>query len=126
MVLAILYRTISSIEMEEAPLVKTAANLFRRSCYKGRENTIAGIICAGWDKRRGGQVREEGGGGHDAIVMWVSHDWWLEHSRTRGGCAHIIIRPHPCHRAFKLAIASKPAARQETAWVGRQRLENVD
>lgn len=46
-----------SVEMNEAPLVKTAATLFRRSCYKGRESTIAGILCAGWDKREGGQVR---------------------------------------------------------------------
>ncbi len=45
-----------SVEMGEPPLVKTAATLFRRSCYKGREKTIAGIICAGWDKINGGQV----------------------------------------------------------------------
>lgn len=42
--------------MGKVPLVKTAATLFRRSCYKGRESTIAGIICAGWDKKNGGQV----------------------------------------------------------------------
>ena len=57
--LVTLYHFTSSIELNEAPLVKTAASLFRRSCYKGRESTIAGIICAGWDKRDGGQVRME-------------------------------------------------------------------
>ena len=45
-----------SVEMEEPPLVKTAAAMFRRSCYKYRESAIAGIICAGWDRREGGQV----------------------------------------------------------------------
>ena len=46
------------VEMEEAPLVKTAANLFRRFCYQYRDQTIAGIICSGWDEREGGQVYE--------------------------------------------------------------------
>lgn len=46
-----------SVEMDDPPLVKTAATLFRKSCYKGREKTIAGIICAGWDKKEGGQVK---------------------------------------------------------------------
>ena len=45
-----------SVEMGESPLVKTAASLFRKYCYKDRESSIAGIICAGWDKRNGGQV----------------------------------------------------------------------
>ena len=50
-----------SIEMDEPPLVKTAANLFRRYCYNYRDSMIAGILCAGWDKREGGQVRMCGG-----------------------------------------------------------------
>lgn len=45
-----------SIEMDEAPQVKTAAQLFRRYCYRYRDSLTAGIICAGWDKREGGQV----------------------------------------------------------------------
>ncbi|KAK6478058.1 proteasome subunit beta type-6-like [Huso huso] len=45
-----------SIELDEAPLVQTAANLFKEMCYKYREELMAGIIVAGWDKRRGGQV----------------------------------------------------------------------
>ena len=55
-----------SIEMDEPPLVKTAANLFRSYCYQYRESRVAGILCAGWDKREGGQVRVcvcVGGGG---------------------------------------------------------------
>ena len=48
-----------SIELGEPPLVKTAANFFRSYCYKERDRQIAGIICAGWDKREGGQVGEQ-------------------------------------------------------------------
>uniref|UniRef100_A0A4W5RCJ7 Proteasome subunit beta n=1 Tax=Hucho hucho TaxID=62062 RepID=A0A4W5RCJ7_9TELE len=45
-----------SIELDEPPLVQTAANLFKEMCYRYREELMAGIIVAGWDKRRGGQV----------------------------------------------------------------------
>ena len=45
-----------SIEMGEQPLVKTVANIFRKICYANRDQMTAGIICAGWDKREGGQV----------------------------------------------------------------------
>uniref|UniRef100_V9LA76 Proteasome subunit beta n=1 Tax=Callorhinchus milii TaxID=7868 RepID=V9LA76_CALMI len=45
-----------SIELDELPLVQTAANLFKDMCYRYREDLMAGIIVAGWDKRRGGQV----------------------------------------------------------------------
>ncbi|XP_076842386.1 proteasome subunit beta type-6-like isoform X2 [Brachyhypopomus gauderio] len=44
------------IELNEPPLVQTAANLFREMCYRYREELMAGIIVAGWDRRRGGQV----------------------------------------------------------------------
>lgn len=46
-----------SIELDEAPLVQTAASLFRDMCYRYREELMAGIIVAGWDQRRGGQVQ---------------------------------------------------------------------
>ncbi|XP_029986024.1 proteasome subunit beta type-6-like isoform X1 [Sphaeramia orbicularis] len=45
-----------SIELDEPPLVETAANLFRASCYRYREELMAGILVAGWDRRKGGQV----------------------------------------------------------------------
>ncbi|OCT59522.1 hypothetical protein XELAEV_18000944mg [Xenopus laevis] len=45
-----------SIELEGPPLVHTAASLFKEMCYRYREDLMAGIIVAGWDKRRGGQV----------------------------------------------------------------------
>jgi hypothetical protein len=36
--------------------VETAANVFRELCYNYRDSLSAGIIIAGWDKRKGGQV----------------------------------------------------------------------
>ncbi|CAH2330270.1 proteasome subunit beta type-6, partial [Pelobates cultripes] len=45
-----------SIELDGLPLVHTAASLFKEMCYRYREDLTAGIIVAGWDKRKGGQV----------------------------------------------------------------------
>uniref|UniRef100_A0A670KLZ0 Proteasome subunit beta n=1 Tax=Podarcis muralis TaxID=64176 RepID=A0A670KLZ0_PODMU len=45
-----------SIELDERPLVHTAASLFKEMCYRYREDLTAGILVAGWDKRKGGQV----------------------------------------------------------------------
>ena len=44
------------IELGEEPLVKTAASVFQDLCYGYRDQLSAGIICAGWDRRKGGQV----------------------------------------------------------------------
>ena len=43
-------------ELGQAPLVQTAAHLFRSTCYEYRDYFTAGIICAGWDEVSGGQV----------------------------------------------------------------------
>ena len=40
---------------EPAP-VAVGASLFREMCYNYRDSLTAGIICAGWDRRLGGQV----------------------------------------------------------------------
>ena len=40
----------------EEPRVRVAANIFRELCYNNRDNLMAGIIVAGWDKTEGGQV----------------------------------------------------------------------
>nr|XP_035922087.1 proteasome subunit beta type-6 isoform X2 [Halichoerus grypus] len=45
-----------SIELNEPPLVHTAASLFKDMCYRYREDLMAGIIIAGWDPQEGGQV----------------------------------------------------------------------
>ena len=45
-----------SIELNEPPLVHTAASLFKEMCYRYREDLMAGIIIAGWDPQEEGQV----------------------------------------------------------------------
>lgn len=47
---------VHQMEIEEEPLVKTAATLFQRLCYNYRDQLTAGIICAGWDRKVGAQV----------------------------------------------------------------------
>ena len=49
----------SRMEMGEEPLVRTAAAVFQDLCYNYRDQLSAGIICAGWDKKKGGQVRKK-------------------------------------------------------------------
>ena len=44
------------MENDEAPTVVAASNIFRDLCYNYRDQVMAGIICAGWDSRNGGQV----------------------------------------------------------------------
>jgi len=44
------------MELGEPPSVETAANIFRDLCYNYRDQLTAGIIVAGWDRRKGGQV----------------------------------------------------------------------
>eukprot|EP00184_Porphyridium_aerugineum_P008407 CAMPEP_0184691488 /NCGR_PEP_ID=MMETSP0313-20130426/332_1 /TAXON_ID=2792 /ORGANISM="Porphyridium aerugineum, Strain SAG 1380-2" /LENGTH=225 /DNA_ID=CAMNT_0027149221 /DNA_START=63 /DNA_END=740 /DNA_ORIENTATION=- len=50
------YTAQHAIELGEEPRVKTIASLFREICYANKANLMAGIICAGWDAYRGGQV----------------------------------------------------------------------
>lgn len=45
-----------SMQRSEAPTVNTAATLFRQICYNNKDNLLAGIIVAGWDKQNGGSV----------------------------------------------------------------------
>ena len=44
------------MELGHQPLVETAANVFREMCYNYRDSLMAGILVAGWDPRKGGQV----------------------------------------------------------------------
>lgn len=44
------------MELGMEPLVETAANVFRELCYNYRDSLMAGILVAGWDSRKGGQV----------------------------------------------------------------------
>lgn len=44
------------MELGEEPLVETGAAVFREICYNYRDSLMAGILVAGWDKRKGGQI----------------------------------------------------------------------
>lgn len=44
------------MELGEPPLVEIGASVFREMCYNYRDSLTAGILVAGWDKRKGGQV----------------------------------------------------------------------
>ena len=43
-------------EMNEPPLVRIAANCVHCMIYQYRDDFLAGMIVAGWDKKLGGQV----------------------------------------------------------------------
>merc|ERR1719174_3154604 len=45
-----------AIELGKQPSVKTAANLFKTMAYNNKDNLMAGLIVAGYDDVRGGQV----------------------------------------------------------------------
>lgn len=51
------FASLNRIQLGEEPLVKMAANVFKDMCYNYRDQLVAGIIVAGWDKQNGGQVR---------------------------------------------------------------------
>jgi len=48
--------SVHKMEIGEEPLVMTAAKIFQELCYTYRDRMSAGIICAGWDRKLGGQV----------------------------------------------------------------------
>ncbi|XP_063791819.1 proteasome subunit beta type-9 [Pseudophryne corroboree] len=47
---------VHSVEMEAPPLVLAAANLVKGISYKYKEEIVAHLIVAGWDRKSGGQV----------------------------------------------------------------------
>ncbi|XP_046693695.1 proteasome subunit beta type-9 [Silurus meridionalis] len=50
---------VHSIELEEDPLVCSAATLVKNITYKYKEELSAHLIVAGWDRRSGGQVSDK-------------------------------------------------------------------
>ena len=61
------------IQLEEPPLVKTAATVFQELCYNYRDQLMAGIICAGWDRRLGGQVETS----YVHFYLFSNIFWWI-------------------------------------------------
>ncbi|KAL7751689.1 Proteasome subunit beta type-1 [Sorochytrium milnesiophthora] len=50
------YCQMYSVQQGEPPSVRTAAAMFQELCYQNKDNLMAGIIVAGWDKYNGGTV----------------------------------------------------------------------
>jgi len=50
------YLTQHSVELGEEPTVNTCASLFRMMAYNNKDRLMAGLIIAGVDEKRGGQV----------------------------------------------------------------------
>merc|ERR1719375_2802755 len=50
------YYTMHATELGKAPSVNTAANLFKMIACQNKDNLMAGLIIAGFDEVRGGQV----------------------------------------------------------------------
>ncbi|XP_060536205.1 proteasome subunit beta type-6 [Cylas formicarius] len=44
------------MELGEDPLVEVGAAVFKELCYNYRDSLMAGILVAGWDKKKGGQI----------------------------------------------------------------------
>ncbi|CAH2007184.1 unnamed protein product [Acanthoscelides obtectus] len=44
------------MELGVEPSVEVAASVFQELCYNYRDSLMAGILVAGWDKRKGGQI----------------------------------------------------------------------
>lgn len=44
------------MELGEEPPVEVAAAVFQELCYNYRDSLMAGILVAGWDKKKGGQI----------------------------------------------------------------------
>merc|ERR1711920_395237 len=45
-----------AVELGKLPTVNTAASLFKMLAYNNKDRLMAGLIIAGWDEKRGGQV----------------------------------------------------------------------
>lgn len=45
-----------AVELGKLPSIQTAANLFKMIAYNNKDNLMAGLIVAGYDEKRGGQV----------------------------------------------------------------------
>lgn len=91
------------MENNTEPTVHAAANVFRDICYNYREQLTAGIICAGWDSRNGGQVyciplggmlkREPitiGGSGSSYIYGFVDSTYKVGMSETE--CVDLVLK----------------------------------
>ncbi|CAF0845501.1 unnamed protein product [Rotaria sordida] len=92
-----------SAEMNEPPLVRIAANCVRRLIYQYRDDFVAGMIVAGWDKKLGGQVYScpLGGllvrqpvtlGGSGSTYIWGYLDNNYRPNMTKQECFDFVLK----------------------------------
>mmetsp|Transcript_12590 Transcript_12590/g.15182 ORF Transcript_12590/g.15182 Transcript_12590/m.15182 type:complete len:230 (-) Transcript_12590:358-1047(-) len=92
-----------SIQMEEMPEVKTAANLAMQLVYGNKNNLQAGLIVAGWDKQNGPSVWAIplggtllnvpftiGGSGSAYIYGWCDSEW--KPNMTQEECEAFVVK----------------------------------
>ncbi|CAF0882859.1 unnamed protein product [Adineta steineri] len=90
-------------EMNEPPLVRIAANCVRRMIYQYRDDMLAGMIVAGWDKKLGGQVYScpLGGllvrqpvslGGSGSTYIWGYLDNNFRPNMTKQECFDFVLK----------------------------------
>ncbi|CAJ1394760.1 unnamed protein product [Effrenium voratum] len=65
------YLSQHAVELGKQPSVNTAANLFKVMAYNNKDRLMAGLIIAGYDEKRGGQVYSIPLGGARVRVPWA-------------------------------------------------------
>jgi len=92
-----------SAEMSEPPLVRIAANCVKRMIYQYRDDFMAAMIIAGWDKNLGGQVYScpLGGllvrqavalGGSGSTYIWGYLDNNYKPNMTKQECIDLVLK----------------------------------
>uniref|UniRef100_A0A6M2DMN6 proteasome endopeptidase complex n=1 Tax=Xenopsylla cheopis TaxID=163159 RepID=A0A6M2DMN6_XENCH len=100
-----------SMELGEQPLVKAGASVFKELCYNYRDALTAGILVAGWDPRKGGQVYSVpiGGmcvrqkcsiGGSGSTYVYGFMDANYKEGMSKDECVDFVIKTlsHAMHR----------------------------
>jgi 20S proteasome subunit beta 1 len=91
------------MEYGQPPKVATAANLFQMLCYQNKNMLTAGIIVAGWDKEKGGQVfalpiggalmeREYATGGSGSTYIYGFCDAFFKPGMTKQQCEEFVTK----------------------------------
>jgi len=91
------------MEYGKAPKVATAASFFQRLCYSNKDMLMAGMICAGWDSVKGGQVyalpiggalleRPYATGGSGSTYIYGFCDAHYKPGMTKEQCVDFVTR----------------------------------
>ncbi|ENN71780.1 hypothetical protein YQE_11515, partial [Dendroctonus ponderosae] len=96
-------RTTTGMELGEEPQVEVGANIFKELCYNYRDSLMAGILVAGWDKQKGGQVysipiggmcvRQPvsiGGSGSSYVYGYVDANY--KRNMTKEECTQFVLK----------------------------------